>query len=257
MGYHFEFLFVKDELVDANKVFIQNVDNFLLCIYFGYVDRHERDTTKQRNKVISLILRDVKTLILSGGYDVYDDDARRDVLENIELLSNLPFDTEIYLMLYGVFVSSLSKTKKESFTQIKKELKPLIDCLKNNFSEFDKNEIHKNRTFIYQLRSPNWSDDDFYILDGTDFIRIYHEEDGNDVKGLSLTTEDREISFVVKSRYKGNYVVKKGIIIQDGEERKDEYELFNHLSSSILASKGDHILKEFIEFDMPYKYYKL
>lgn len=122
----------------------------------------------------------------------------------IESLLNLKFknktlnlaETQVNLMLHGLFVNSLSKTKKESFKQIKEEVQPLVDALKKTFEEFDKNEIHNNMTFIYQLRSPNRRGHDFYILDGRDFIRIYHRYCGNrninDVRGMYITTEDQK-----------------------------------------------------------------
>ena len=40
--------------------------------------------------------------------------------------------------------------------------------MKEIFCEFDKNEIHKERTFIFPLRSPNGTDDDFYIINYKD-----------------------------------------------------------------------------------------
>lgn len=44
----FTFLFVDDELVDADEVFIQNVDHFLFSVYFGYLDRYDSEIKKDK-----------------------------------------------------------------------------------------------------------------------------------------------------------------------------------------------------------------
>ena len=62
----------------------------------------------------------------------------------------------------------MNKTKGIKFKYIKKKLQPLIKILKEIFCEFDKNEIHKERTFIFPSRSPNGTDDDFYIINYKD-----------------------------------------------------------------------------------------
>ena len=41
MVYNYEFYFIKDDLIDPNTAFIQNVDNFLFSIYFNYLDINE------------------------------------------------------------------------------------------------------------------------------------------------------------------------------------------------------------------------
>ena len=41
MVYNYEFYFIKDDLIDPNTAFIQNVDNFLFYIYFNYLDINE------------------------------------------------------------------------------------------------------------------------------------------------------------------------------------------------------------------------
>ena len=48
MAYDLEFYFIKDDLIDPNTAFIQNVDNFLFSIYFGYLDSYESDIKKKR-----------------------------------------------------------------------------------------------------------------------------------------------------------------------------------------------------------------
>lgn len=62
----FTFLFVDDELVDADEVFIQNVDHFLFSVYFGYLDRYDSEIKKDRNDILSYVLRHTKTIILMG-----------------------------------------------------------------------------------------------------------------------------------------------------------------------------------------------
>ena len=55
---------------------------------------------------------------------------------------------ECFSSRYCILVNGLNKTKGEKFDQIKKEMEPLTKILKEIFCEFDKNEIHKERTFI-------------------------------------------------------------------------------------------------------------
>ena len=43
MGYDHFFRFIKDDLIDPNIAFLQNVDNFLFSIYFGYFERYDSD----------------------------------------------------------------------------------------------------------------------------------------------------------------------------------------------------------------------
>ena len=38
------------------------------------------------------------------------------------------------------------------------------------FCKFDNNEIHKERTFIFPLRSPNGTDDDYYFINYKDYF---------------------------------------------------------------------------------------
>ena len=55
---------------------------------------------------------------------------------------------EINLRLYCIFVNSLGKTTDKKFEKVKRKLKLWIKLLKEMFCEFDKNDIHKNYTFI-------------------------------------------------------------------------------------------------------------
>ena len=80
-------------------------------------------------------------------------------------------------MLYGLFVNSLSKTKEESFKKIKGGLENFVEFLKRIFINFDNNKINKERTFIFQLRSSDWGSQDFYIIDGEDYMNYYVDEE--------------------------------------------------------------------------------
>ena len=77
-------------------------------------------------------------------------------------------ELQIDLILYCILVNGLNKTKRKKFKYIKKKLHPLIKILKEIFCEFDKNEIHKERTFIFPLRSPSGTHDEFYIINYKD-----------------------------------------------------------------------------------------
>ena len=90
---------------------------------------------------------------------------------------------QVALILYCILVNGLDKTKGEKFNQIKKEMQPLIKKLKEIFCEFDKNEIHKERTFIFALRSPAGFDDDLYIIDNKNISK--YTTDG-DIKSMFL-----------------------------------------------------------------------
>ena len=59
---------------------------------------------------------------------------------------------EINLRLYCIFVNSLGKTTDKKFEKVKRKLKLWVKLLKEMFCEFDKNDIHKNYTFIFANR---------------------------------------------------------------------------------------------------------
>ena len=48
MGYDHFFYFIKDDLIDPNTAFIQNVDNFLFTIFLGYLDRYLSDIKRKK-----------------------------------------------------------------------------------------------------------------------------------------------------------------------------------------------------------------
>ena len=89
-------------------------------------------------------------------------------------------EMEVDLILYCILVNGLDKTKGKKFDQIKKEMQPLIKILKEIFCEFDKNEIHKERTSIFALRSPAGFHDDFYIINNKDDMLGYSSDDDGD-----------------------------------------------------------------------------
>ena len=167
MGYDHFFHFIKDDLVDPNNAFIQNVDNFLFCIYFNYFNRYDSDIKKERNNVLEYFFRNIKTSLMSKGVSIGDSMHK---LIDLQFKGRKMNSTEmqINLILYCIFVNGLNKTKGIKFKYIKKKLYPLTKILKEIFCKFDKNEIHKERTFIFPLRSPNGTDDEFYIMNYKD-----------------------------------------------------------------------------------------
>ena len=231
MGYDHYFHFIKDDLIDPNIAFIQNVDNFLFCIYFNCLERYESDIKKETNILLANLFRNIKSVLMGGIMTLgckkvdleeklkelleeKDDEKREDKLFSTYLdfklsfefpnimdeLIDLKFDCmemnyaemQVDLILYCIFVNGLSKTKGEKFDKIKKEMEPLTEILKEIFCEFDKNEIHKERTFIFPLRSPEGSYDDFYIINYKDDLLRKFSDDGDDVKILSLNTSSQK-----------------------------------------------------------------
>ena len=220
MGYDHDFHFIKDDLIDPNIAFMQNVDNFLFCIYFNYLERYESDIKEKRNRLLADLFRNIKSLLMGGstflGYKKIDIEKtveeilkEKDEEERKRKISNLDFDIKIYymypsifdelidlkfgkvetnfaemqvnLILYCILVNGLNKTKGEKFEQIKKGMEPLIKKLKNQFCVFDKNEIHKKRTFIFVLRSPAGTHDEFYNINyEDDLLRKYSSDEDNE-----------------------------------------------------------------------------
>ena len=85
---------------------------------------------------------------------------------------------EINLRLYCLFVNSLSKTTGKEFDRVKKRLRFWIKVLKEMFYEFDKNDIHKDHTYIFAHRCELGTDDQFYNLNGKEYVANRDEEDG-------------------------------------------------------------------------------
>ena len=219
MGYDHFFRFIKDDLIDPNIAFIQNVDNFLFCIYFNYLERSESNKKKQRNILLANLFRNIKSSLMGGGMNLgikkinimekvkeileeKDEEKRKSKFFDLDFdvewsfmyphildeLIDLKFNNEemnfaemqVNLILYCILVNGLDKTKGKKFDQIKKEMQPLIKILKEIFCEFDKNEIHKERTFIFALRSPAGFHDDFYIINNKDDMLRYYSSDDDD-----------------------------------------------------------------------------
>ena len=70
MGYVHFFRFIKDDLIDPNIAFIQNVDNFLFCIYFNYLERYKSDKKKERNILLANLFRNIKGSLMGGGMNL-------------------------------------------------------------------------------------------------------------------------------------------------------------------------------------------
>ena len=192
----------------------------MFCIYFGYLDRYESDIKQERNKLLANLFRDIKSLLMGGSMNLGNKkinilEKAKEILkeedENLQFLklARLDFDVErsfmfphvldklielkfncetmnfaemqVNLILYCILVNGLDKSKGKKFDQIKEEMQPLIKILKEIFCKFDKNEIHKKRTFIFPLRSPAGYHDDFYIINQQNMLD-YDEEDNGDVK---------------------------------------------------------------------------
>ena len=202
------------------------MDNFLFCIYFNYFDRYNSEIKEERNMILADLFRNIKSLIMGGdtemGYkkinikervekilEEKDEKKRKIKLSNLDFFVSLTFkfphimeklldlkyknkvskyaEMEVDLILYCILVNGLNKTKGKKFDKTKKEMAPLIKKLKNEFCEFDKNEIHKERTFIFPLRSPAGTHDDFYIINyEDDLLRKYFPDDSDDIECMSL-----------------------------------------------------------------------
>ena len=128
-------------------------------------------------------------------------------------------EMQVNLILYCILVNGLDKTKGKKFDQIKKEMQPLIKILKEIFCEFDKNEIHKERTFIFALRSPAGYDDDFYIINNKDYMLEYSSDDNDDIKTMFLSEYiNKDEKDDINTMFLGEYINK-----DEKDERKYKY----------------------------------
>ena len=84
MGYDHFFYFIKDDLIDPNIAFIQNVDNFLFCIYFNYLERYESDIKKERNRLLTYLFRNIKSVLM--GVSMFSDYEKVDINEKVKEL---------------------------------------------------------------------------------------------------------------------------------------------------------------------------
>ena len=78
-------------------------------------------------------------------------------------------------------------------------MKPLTEKLKEKFCEFGKHEIHKKITFIFSLRSPLGTHDNFYIHNYKDDLlrkyksdKDYDDDEQKEIRSMFLT-ENRNI----------------------------------------------------------------
>ena len=233
MGYDHYFHFIKDEMIDPNIAFIQNVDKFLFCIYFAYLESYESDIKKERNisdikKERNILLAELfrvnKRSLIGGNMslgekkikEILEEILKEDEMDKANRLSKLDLDLrrffkyphildeliklkynyhtvnyaemQVDLNLYCILVNGLDKTKGEKFDQIKEEMDPLIKILKEIFCEFDKNEIHKERTFIFPLRSPTGYHNDFYIINEKNILDYGYEDEDGYIKRMFLHT---------------------------------------------------------------------
>ena len=165
MGYDHFFRFIKDDLIDPNIAFIQNVDNFLFCIYFNYLERYDSDIKEERNIILSNLFRVIKDLLMSKYTDVHGGCFVKELIDLKYNNKKINYaEMEVDLILYCILVSGLNKTEGKKFDKIKERVQTLTKILKEMFCEFDNNEIHKERTFIFALRSPSGSHDDHYVI---------------------------------------------------------------------------------------------
>ena len=83
--------------------------------------------------------------------------------------------------------------------------------MKESFFDFDKNEIHKKRTFILALRSPAGYHDDFYIINNKENMLKYDED-------------DLDYYYDLKCLYLNNAIKK------DKEDKKDKRKYYKQVS---------------------------
>ena len=212
MVYNHYLYFIKNECIDPNNSFIQSVDNFLFSLYFDYLGIIKKDKTEQRNNLLVDLFRNIKSLLMDGVTDykqrrmikkerirqVEESEGElgkellKFILHDYEKIKNFEYfksldelmdknfyegfkkfpEMQLELFLYCILVSALDKTKGEIFDEIKEKLHPLREKLKSIFSEFDNNKIHKERTFVFTLRSPVGYYDTFFnvrLIDGEEY----------------------------------------------------------------------------------------
>ena len=249
MGYDHSFHFIKDDLVDPNNAFIQNVDNFLFCIYFSYFNRYDSEIKEERNNVLETLFCNIKTSLMSKGVSIGDS-----MYELIDLQfkgRKMNFaEMQINLILYCILVNGLSKTKGIKFKYIKKKLYPLTKILKEIFCEFDKNEIHKDSTFIFPLRSPNGTDDNFYIINYKDdllrrsfgcYDDVTYSDDEKIFDDIHSGEYDRD-----EYKYQKDYDIRCMYLYKNRNKDEEDERKFKYysvvLSESLHEGKKEHRL---------------
>ena len=134
-------------------------------------------------------------------------------------------DLNVALILYCILVNGLDKTKGEKFNEIKKEIQPLIKILKEIFYEFDKNEIHKERTFIFPLKSSSSFHDDeyFYVINNKEYLEYSYDDLKSMFLRFNKDLRDIFFPFAINSdekderKYK-NYSIVLNYSLQEGEK---------------------------------------
>ena len=120
MGYDHFFHFIKDDKIDPNNAFIQNVDNFLFCIYFNYFDRYESKIKEERNMVLEYFFRNIKTSLMCKG--IYIGNSMDKLIELQFKGRKMNYaEMQVNLILYCILVNGLNKTKGIKFKYIKKK----------------------------------------------------------------------------------------------------------------------------------------
>ena len=178
----------------------------IFCIFFGYLERYESRIEEERNILLANLFRIIKNSLLNLN-------IKRSFISSIKFdeLINLKYkyggmnyaEMEVDLILYCILVNGPDKTKGEKFNKIKNEMQPLTKILKKIFCKFDKNKIHKKRTFIFALRSPTGYDDDYYIINyKDDMLRCCSDDD--DISSCSSSSDDDDVKsmFLHKSTNK-------------------------------------------------------
>ena len=246
MGYDIFFHFVKDSDIDPNKAFVQNIRNFQLDLYNGFIKRYFEKDQDERNELLKVLFDEIENIIykrkpfvnwsavnifsyvlslrnknltkedLEKNQEVIEDFEEKlkilkmvkqeglkvqDYINNDKLLEEFKekyqeeyelrdrlmeicttelneVKVEINLRLYCIFVNSLSKTTDKKFDKVKKRLRFWIKVLKEMFYEFDKNDIHKDHTYIFAHRCELGTDDSFYEINGKEYVANRDEEDG-------------------------------------------------------------------------------
>ena len=224
MYYKLYFYFVKDSEIDANQAFDKNVDNFLFSLYFDYIKREYGKNEEERDKILIDLFIEIKESLMFIDFIKYNDEDEN--IYNYEnqnddedinnynsnrlikfLQKNMnEINMEICLNLYGIFVNSLRKTTKIRFGSTKQRNMKLIKFLKDMFFEFDKNDIHKDHTFVFTLKAQKYGDwDDYcYFMNGKEYVKS-KDENENDYDGslrsIMIINKDSSIQDDKSNKY--------------------------------------------------------
>ena len=146
---------------------------------------------------------------------------------------------EISLRLYCLFVNSLSKTTDKKFGKVKKRLRFWIKELKEMFYEFDKNDIHKDHTYIFAHRCECGTDEKFYTLNGKEYVANRDEEDGLRSMILSDVEFDKKFEspkslFMRTDPETGEYKnYSKSELVCELEEAHDKFHFLKYIHENV------------------------